>query len=128
MSTSTPTEKLAAIRKTISEAKRQEEKVRWELPKEERHRDWEIRQGRTLRGSTEVTVDYELNKDDLESLGYHHEDDCGSAGYDDMDVPDHETNRRRLSDWHDTAHGLTLWASCPHEPCTILTDEFRSSR
>ncbi|HAP90840.1 MAG TPA: hypothetical protein DCR15_14410 [Arthrobacter bacterium] len=127
MAEQTPVQKLADIRKTIAAAKREEEKTVWELPKEERHRDWEIRRGRTLRGSTEVSVDYELNKDDLESLGYHHEDDC-TGSYDDVDVPDHETNRRRLSDWHDETHGLSLWAMCQHEPCRILTDEFRSSR
>jgi len=122
----TPAQKLADIRKTIAAAKREEDKTIWELPKEDRHRDWEIRRGRILRGSTEVTVDYELNKDDLESLGYHHEDDCAGS-YDDAEVPDPEANRRRLSDWHDHAHGLSLWASCVYEPCNLLTDEFRST-
>jgi hypothetical protein len=75
-----------------------------------------------------VTVDVDIDESDLEENGYHHEDDCPGKGYDDMDVPDHETNRRALSDWHDNTHGLTLWASCPYEPCKILTDEFRSSR
>ena|GEM_PF-4589084 len=130
MSAQTPAEKLVAIRKTIQAAKREEEKTVRELPREEWNRDYQWRKGRTLSTSktVDVEVDFDIDKDDLEALGYHHEDDCGSAGYDDMDVPDHETNRRRLSDWHDDTHGLTLWASCTHEPCKILTDEFRSSR
>jgi hypothetical protein len=48
-----------------------------------------------------------------------------TSSYDDMDVPDHETNRRRLADWHDHAHGLSLWTHCSYEPCKLLTDEFR---
>ena len=44
-----------------------------------------------------------------------------------MDVPDHETNRRALSDWHDHAHGLSLWAMCVYEPRNHLTDEFRKT-
>lgn len=74
-----------------------------------------------------VSVDVDIDEDVLEENGYHHEDDCGGT-YDDTDVPDHETNRRALSDWHDQAHGLSLWAMCVAEPCSHLTDEFRSSR
>jgi hypothetical protein len=76
-----------------------------------------------------ITVDVEIDEAVLEENGYHHEDDCPSTPtHDDTDVPDHETNRRRLSDWHDEAHGLVLWTMCPHQPCATLTDEFRSSR
>ena len=78
--------------------------------------------------SVTVDVDVDIDEDLLEENGYHHEDDCPGGGtYDDMNVPDHETNRRHLSDWHDNTHGLTLWANCPHEPCNHLTDEFRST-
>lgn len=130
MSEQTPAQKLAEIRKTITTAKRQEQKAVLELPREEWNRDYQWRKGRTLSGSktVDVDVDFEIEKEDLEALGYHHQDECGGVTYDDMDVPDHETNRRALSDWHDEAHGLTLWANCPHQPCKILTDEFRSSR
>jgi len=78
--------------------------------------------------SVTVDVDVDIDEQLLEENGYHHEDDCAGAEYDDMDVPDHETNRRALSDWHDHAHGLTLWAMFVYEPCNHLTDEFRSSR
>lgn len=44
-----------------------------------------------------------------------------------VDIDDLTDNLQRLSDWHDEAHGLTLWAACPHMPCKILTDEFRST-
>lgn len=44
-----------------------------------------------------------------------------------VDIDDVVDNRRKLSDWHDEAHGLTLWAMCPHEPCKLLTDEFRKT-
>ncbi|WP_427130383.1 hypothetical protein [Pseudarthrobacter sp. S9] len=77
--------------------------------------------------SVTVDVDVDIDEDFLEENGYHHEDDCPGGAYDDMGVPDHETNRRHLADWHDTAHGLSLWASCPYEPCTLLTDDFRRS-
>ncbi|AYR01044.1 hypothetical protein PBI_ISOLDE_76 [Arthrobacter phage Isolde] len=77
--------------------------------------------------TTTVDVDVDIDEELLEENGYHHEDDCPGSGYDDMDVPDHETNRRHLSDWHDNTHGLTLWANCRHEPCRLLTDEFRST-
>jgi hypothetical protein len=129
MAEQTPAQKLAEIRKTIQAAKREEQKAVKELPREEWNRDYQWRKGGTLSGSktVEVEVDFEIDKEDLESLGYHHENDCGGA-YDDAEVPDHETNRRALSDWHDHTHGLSLWAMCIAEPCKHLTDEFRSSR
>ncbi|MDQ0756109.1 hypothetical protein [Arthrobacter sp. B3I4] len=128
MAEQTPAQKLAEIRKTLTQAKRAEQKAVLELPREEWNRDYQWRKGRTLSGSktVDVDVDFEIEKEDLEALGYHHEDDCGGS-YDDTDVPDHETNRRRLSDWHEHAHGLTLWASCVYEPCNHLTDEFRKT-
>lgn len=80
--------------------------------------------GRTFRvRSVTVDVDVDIDEDLLEENGYHHEDDCTGSVYD--DVPDSETNRRALIDWHDLTHGLTLWANCTHEPCRILTDDFR---
>lgn len=129
MSEQSPSQKLFDIRKRITEAKREEQKAVRELPRKEWNKDYEWRKGRILRGSktVDVDIDFEIEKEDLEALGYHHQDDCGGT-YDDMDVPDHETNRQRLSDWHDQAHGLTLWASCVYQPCNHLTDEFRSSR
>lgn len=72
-----------------------------------------------------VTVDVDIDESDLEDAGYHHEDDCttvAAQGDDDMGVDD---NRQKLIDWHDLTHGLTLWASCTHEPCSILTHDFR---
>lgn len=130
MAEQTPAQKLAEIRKTIAVAKRAEQKAVLELPREEWNRDYEWRKGATLSGSktVDVDVDFEIEKEDLESLGYHHEDDCSSMPYDDTDVPDHETNRRALADWHDESHGISLWAHCMQAPCKILTDEFRSSR
>ena len=73
-----------------------------------------------------ITVDVDIDESVLEENGYHHEDDCPSAVSDDGDE-DFAADFRALSDWHDQAHGLTLWASCPHEPCNLLTDDFRST-
>lgn len=71
---------------------------------------------------TSLTVDVDVDAELLEDNGYHHEDDCPAA-------EEHSTiaDRQRLSDWHDHAHGLSLWASCVYEPCNLLTDEFRST-
>lgn len=72
--------------------------------------------------SVNVDVDVDIDQDLLEENGYHHEDDCPVeelAGMGD--------NLRALSDWHDDAHGLSLWAHCVQAPCNILTDEFRST-
>lgn len=76
-----------------------------------------------------LTVDVDIDASVLEEHGYHHEDDCPAAPQSgaESEYDDTEDNLRRLSDWHDEAHGLTLWASCPYEPCKILTDEFRST-
>ncbi|SEI45357.1 hypothetical protein SAMN04487917_101375 [Arthrobacter sp. yr096] len=49
----------------------------------------------------------------------------GGENGDYIDVDVIEDGRQKLSDWHDTAHGLTLWANCPHEPCKLLSDDFR---
>ncbi len=73
-----------------------------------------------------LTVDVDIDTSVLEENGYHHEEDCPSGAESEYD--DTEDNRRQLSDWHDEAHGLTLWTMCPHQPCKILTDDFRSSR
>jgi hypothetical protein len=43
------------------------------------------------------------------------------------DIADSLCNRQTLSDWHDHAHGLTLWSGCPHEPCNLLSLEYRST-
>lgn len=126
MAAQTPIQKLAEIRKTIQAAKREEKKAVKELPREEWHRDYQWRKGATLSKTktVDVEVDFEIDKEDLENLGYHHEDDCeGSEG-----IGDDADARRALSDWHDQTHGLSLWAMCQHLPCKILTDEFRSSR
>lgn len=74
-----------------------------------------------------ITVDVDIDESVLEENGYHHEDDC-PANPEEGEVEDDEANRRTLSDWHDSAHGCSLWAACSHEPCNILTHEFRSSR
>lgn len=125
MSDKTPTEILAAARREVKAAKNHEFIATLGLSKEEWRRDYDLRKDRTLGGRKDVKVDFTIDADDLESLGYHHEDDCTGASYDDTDVPDHETNRRHLADWHDHAHGLTLWTHCVYEPCKLLTDEFR---
>jgi hypothetical protein len=44
-----------------------------------------------------------------------------------VDIDDVADNRQKLSDWHDHSHGLSLWASCPYEPCKLLTDDFRKT-
>ena len=72
--------------------------------------------------SVTVDVDVDIDEAFLEENGYHHEDDC-----DVVVEADSSDDRRRLSDWHDHAHGLSLWASCVYEPCNLLTDEFRST-
>jgi hypothetical protein len=83
---------------------------------------------RTFRvRSVTVDVDVAIDEDLLEENGYHHEDDCPGSASDNDDFDDTEDNLRRLSDWHDEAHGLRLWAACPHEPCKLLTDEFRKT-
>jgi hypothetical protein len=74
-----------------------------------------------------VTVDVDIDEQLLEENGYHHEGDCPGATSDDDEFDDTEDNLRRLSDWHDQAHGLSLWAACPYEPCKLLTDSFRST-
>lgn len=82
---------------------------------------------RTFRSrSVSVYVDVDIDEDLLEENGYHHEEDCPSAvaGVDGEDLV---VDLRALSDWHDQAHGLSLWAACPYEPCKLLTDEFRST-
>lgn len=71
-------------------------------------------------------VDVDIDEDFLDENGYHHEEDCPSqvAGFVGEDLRD---DLRALSDWHDQAHGLSLWAHCSKEPCKLLTDEFRST-
>lgn len=128
----TPAQKLADIRKTLAKARRDEQKAVLELPREEWNRDYQWRKGRTLSGSKTVDVDFEIEKEDLEALGYHHQDDCSVHSYDDdgdviLETASHEDDRRALLDWHDEAHGLSLWAHCMQLPCKILTDEFRST-
>lgn len=69
--------------------------------------------------SITVTVDAEVEESDIEDAGYHHEDDCPAL---DVDVT---AARQALSDWHDKAHGLTLWEGCPFDPCYNLPREFK---
>jgi hypothetical protein len=73
-----------------------------------------------------LTVDVDIDASILEEHGYHHEDDCpATATADDVEFDDIGHNLRLLSDWHDQAHGLSLWANCRQEPCRLLTDDFR---
>ena len=74
-----------------------------------------------------VTVEVDIDASVLEDNGYHHEEDCPAATSEDDGADDVQNNLRRLSDWHDHAHGLSLWAACPYEPCKLLTDGFRST-
>jgi len=67
-----------------------------------------------------VTIDPSENGDCDCELCIHE-----SATGESIDIEDVVDNRQKLSDWHDHAHGLSLWAMCPHEPCRLLTDEFR---
>jgi hypothetical protein len=122
----TPAKKLAELKKTIADAKREADRVRLELPRAEWSKEYEARKARTLTGTkyVDVEVRYEIDKDDLTDLGFHHEDDCSGITYDPEDDGD---NLRALSDWHDKAHGLSLWASCPYEPCKLLTADFRKT-
>jgi hypothetical protein len=74
-----------------------------------------------------LTVDVDIDAAVLEENGYHHEDECPSTVADVVAEEDLEADLRALSDWHDQAHGLSLWASCVYEPCNLLTDDFRST-
>lgn len=126
----TPVEVLAEIRNGMRELKNKEMSARLALPKEDWQRDYDRRKHRTLRGRKDVEVDFEIDAEDLEYLGYHHEKDCTVRRYDedgDLIEAGHEDDRRALLDWHDQAHGLSLWAACPYEPCKLLTDAFRST-
>lgn len=67
-----------------------------------------------------VTAEVEVDEDEIKDAGYHHEDDCPVV---DLHI---EEARHALADWHDTAHGLTLWSGCAAAPCTTLPTEFRS--
>jgi len=130
MSEQTPVEALAGIRKDLRELKNKELSARMKLPKEDWQRDYDRIKNRTLRGYKDVQVDFEIDAEDLEYLGYHHSKDCTVRSYDEdgeLIEAGHEEDRRALLDWHDQTHGLTLWASCPHDPCRILSDEFRST-
>lgn len=71
-----------------------------------------------------TTVDVDIDEDLLEENGYHHEDDCPSTAAEVSDE-DLAADFRTFSDWHDQAHGLTLWANCAYEPCHLLSDDFR---
>ncbi len=71
---------------------------------------------------TSVNVDVDIDASVLEDNGYHHEDDCPAD-----EERDFAGDLQTFSDWHDQAHGLTLWANCPYEPCGLLRDEFRST-
>ena len=130
MTEKTPSEKLAEIRKGIRDLKQEEMHARFKLSKDEWQRDYDLTKHRKLRGSKDVQVDFEIDAEDLEYLGYHHEKDCAVRSCDDDGVliaPDHEGDRRALLDWHDQAHGLTLWANCAYESCHLLSDDFRST-
>jgi hypothetical protein len=36
-------------------------------------------------------------------------------------------NLQRLQRWHGQHHMNLPWASCPHEPCSILEPDFRKA-
>jgi len=73
-----------------------------------------------------LTVDVDIDESVLEDNGYHHEDDC--PGGPEPDEPEFTHNdRAALQDWHDRAHGLSLWAMCQEEPCKLLSDDFRGT-
>ncbi|GAA5229229.1 hypothetical protein [Arthrobacter cryoconiti] len=109
-------------------AREVERKALWALPLEDQDREYRFKRARTLHGSKEVEVDYVIDSDDLEELGYHHKDECpSSASRHDVDEPDELTARRALSDWHDDEHGNQLWAMCRQQPCDQLPHDFRST-
>jgi hypothetical protein len=72
-----------------------------------------------------ITVDVDIDESVLEENGYHHEDDCPSTPQADEEEREVEFNLRQMSDWHDRAHGLSLWSSCMIEPCRVLAPSFR---
>lgn len=74
-----------------------------------------------------VTVDVDIDASVLEDNGYHHEEDCPANATDHEAADVVNDGLRALCDWHDQNHGLTLWANCPHEPCHLLRDAFRST-
>ena len=69
-----------------------------------------------------VSVDVDIDADLLTDNGFHHEDECPAS-----EVVDADADLRAFADWHDKAHGISLWAMCQHEPCKLLSDEFRST-
>lgn len=80
-----------------------------------------------FRQEIEVTVTIDENH--LEDAGYHHEDDCKCAGdhVEDLDAftRPHTDTQDALHDWHEQAHGYTIWSGCRQEPCSILTIDYR---
>ena len=74
-----------------------------------------------------VSVDVDIDASVLEDNGYHHEEDCPAKATDEDSADVINVGLRALSDWHDHNHGLTLWANCPHDPCRLLSDDFRST-
>lgn len=74
-----------------------------------------------------ITVDVDIDESVLEENGYHHEEDCPASQKDEEQDVDHEFSLRQLSDWHDRAHGLSLWSSCMIEPCRVLAPSFRTT-
>lgn len=120
--TETPTADLTSIRKSIEDLRRQERAAVRKLPSAEWTRDRRQQEARKLSGSktVDVDVDWEIDKDDLADLGYHHEDDCPATGVEIAPA------RQALADWHDLNHGYHLWSACTEEPCNVLTREFRT--
>ena len=83
-----------------------------------------VREFRGKYVTTTVDVDIDIDEAFLEENGFHHEDDCPSAVAD-VSEEDLAEAFQTLSDWLDQAHGLTLWSNCSHEPCRLLSDDFR---
>lgn len=124
----TPSETFKQAQTARHEAKRAETRALWALPEPDLKTELARIRRRTVRGTKEVEVDYEIDADDLEELGYHHKDDCPApSNRHDVNEPDDLAARRTLSDWHDDTHGNQLWSMCHQQPCNQLPHDFRST-
>lgn len=78
---------------------------------------------RRRRHLTTLTVDIDIDEDLITSNGYHHEEDCTAVAEPDPSI---QAGISELQRWHELAHGYSLWHACRHEPCNVLSEDFRS--
>ncbi|QGZ17153.1 hypothetical protein HYQ19_gp054 [Arthrobacter phage DrYang] len=76
--------------------------------------------------TTEVTDTVRVTKEEMTAAGWHHESECNLGFTDAMDPGEvavlATVTHHALQDYHDTAHRVTSWANCPHEPCRSLPE------